>query len=472
MTRGTRRQRPLGPIRHVHMVGIGGIGMSSIAEVLLLRGYVVSGSDLSPSPVTEHLERLGATIYEGHDRENVERAEVVVYSSAVHPRENPETLEAERLRIPLIRRDEMLGELMRMKYGVAIAGTHGKTTTTSLAGLVIGEGGFDPTIIVGGKVAAFGSNAVTGEGDLIVIEADEYDRTFLRLTPVIAVITTIEEEHLDTYRDLNAIRDAFTQFANSVPFFGAAILCLDDPNVQSIIGRLDRRVVTYGTSRQADVRAEDVVQTGTSIRFTVHRGKERLGEVSLAMPGMHNVRNTLAAVAVGLELEIPFDVITRALLRFTGVQRRFEVKGEGRGVLVVDDYGHHPTEIKATLEAAAAAWPERRLVAVFQPHLYSRTILFKEAFARAFFNADLLVVTDVYPAREIPIEGVSGRTISDAVAQAGHKDVRYVENKQDLPEFLTSVVRPADVVITLGAGDIWRYGEQFMNSYFEEANHV
>lgn len=472
MTQNVRRQRPLGPIRHVHMVGIGGIGMSSIAEVLLLRGYVVTGSDLSPSAVTDHLEDLGAHVYDDHDRDHVAGADVVVYSSAVHPNENPETLEAERLRIPLIRRDEMLGELMRMKYGVAIAGTHGKTTTTSMTGIVIGEAGFDPTIIVGGKVAAFGSNAVTGEGDLIVIEADEYDRTFLRLTPVIAVITTIEEEHLDIYRDLNDLRDAFTQFANSVPFFGAAVLCLDDPNVQSIIHRLDRRIITYGTSRQADVRAEDIEQTGTEIRFVVHGQDARLGEIKLVMPGMHNVRNALAAVAVGLELEIPFEVIRSALQRFSGVQRRFEVKGEGRGVLVVDDYGHHPTEIKATLEAAAKAWPGRRLVAVFQPHLYSRTLLFKDAFARAFFNADLLVVTDIYPARETPIDGIDGMTIAGSVSQAGHKDVRYIEDKKDLPDFLSDVVKSGDVVITLGAGDIWRFGERFMEIYFTEANHV
>jgi UDP-N-acetylmuramate--alanine ligase len=454
------------------MVGIGGIGMSSIAEVLLLRGYVVSGSDVSPSAVTEKLERLGATVHGTHARAHVEGADVVVYSSAVHPEENPETLEAERLRIPLIRRDEMLGELMRMKYGVAIAGTHGKTTTTSMAGVVIGEAGFDPTIIVGGKVAAFDSNAVSGEGDIIVIEADEYDRTFLRLTPVVAVITTIEEEHLDIYRDLDDIKRAFTQFANSVPFFGAAVLCLDDPNVQSIISGLDRRVVTYGTSRQADVRAEGIVQSGTTARFEVHRGEGRLGEVELSMPGIHNVRNALAAVAVGLELEIPFETIKAALQRFSGVHRRFDVKGEGRGVLVVDDYGHHPTEIVATLEAASNAWPDRRLVAVFQPHLYSRTLLFKEAFARAFFNADLLIVTDIYPARETPIDGVDGMTIAHAVSQAGHKDVRYVEDKSDLPAFLTGVVQAGDVVLTLGAGDIWRFGERFMSEYFKEANHA
>ncbi|MGD8414137.1 MAG: UDP-N-acetylmuramate--L-alanine ligase [Candidatus Latescibacterota bacterium] len=462
------RQMMLGPIRHVHMVGIGGIGMSSIAEVLLLRGFTVSGSDLQPSNITDRLVGLGATIAEGHDASNVGDADVVVYSSAVHPDENPETLEAERRRIPLIRRDEMLGELMRMKYGIGIAGTHGKTTTTSMTGVVVSEGGFDPTVIVGGKVAAFDSNAVSGEGDIIVIEADEYDRTFLRLTPVIAVVTTIEEEHLDIYRDLGDIKRAFTQYANSVPFFGAAILCLDEEHVQSIIPDIDRRVVTYGTSRQASIRGENIEQLGTQVRFTVVVDEKELGTITLSMPGLHNVRNALAAVAVGLELEIPFDAIARALTGFEGVHRRFELKGSGRGILVVDDYGHHPTEIMATLEAASQAWPERRLVVVFQPHLYSRTLVFKEDFGRAFFNADVLVVTDIYPARETPIEGIDGSTVADAVSMNGHRDVRYVADKADIPDYLSHLVEPGDVVLTLGAGDIWRRGEQFVEEFFGE----
>jgi UDP-N-acetylmuramate--alanine ligase len=450
------------------MVGIGGIGMSSIAEVLLLRGFTVSGSDLQPSNITDRLVGLGATIAEGHDASNVGDADVVVYSSAVHPDENPETLEAERRRIPLIRRDEMLGELMRMKYGIGIAGTHGKTTTTSMTGVVVSEGGFDPTVIVGGKVAAFDSNAVSGEGDIIVIEADEYDRTFLRLTPVIAVVTTIEEEHLDIYRDLGDIKRAFTQYANSVPFFGAAILCLDEEHVQSIIPDIDRRVVTYGTSRQASIRGENIEQLGTQVRFTVVVDEKELGTITLSMPGLHNVRNALAAVAVGLELEIPFDAIARALTGFEGVHRRFELKGSGRGILVVDDYGHHPTEIMATLEAASQAWPERRLVVVFQPHLYSRTLVFKEDFGRAFFNADVLVVTDIYPARETPIEGIDGSTVADAVSMNGHRDVRYVADKADIPDYLSHLVEPGDVVLTLGAGDIWRRGEQFVEEFFGE----
>jgi UDP-N-acetylmuramate--alanine ligase len=453
----------LGRIRQIHMVGIGGIGMSSIAEVLLNRGYDVTGSDLETSDTTERLEEHGATVYEGHAAEQVGAADVVVYSSAIDPNENPETQEAERRRISLIPRAEMLGELIRMKYGVGVAGTHGKTTTTSMAGLVVAEGGFDPTVIVGGKVTAFGSSAVTGEGDVIVIEADEYDRTFLRLTPSVAVITNIEEDHLDVYEDLDAIKEAFTQYANSVPFFGAAILCLDDPNVQAIVGDVERRVITYGTTRQAEVRAENVRRDGLQTRFDVLKRDERLGEVELQVPGMHNLRNALAAVAVGLELEIDFDEIREGLAGFTGVRRRFETIGEANDVIVLDDYAHHPTEIRATLDAASQGYPDRRIVAVFQPHLYSRTRDFLDDFARSFFETDLLVLTDVYGAREEPIEGVDGRRLADRAEQFGHRAVRYVPDKTDLPGELLDVTRPGDVVLMLGAGDIWRYSRTFVD---------
>ena len=459
----TRRRQPsLGRIRKVHMVGIGGIGMSSIAEVLLGRGYAVSGSDLQKSDVTERLERLGATIHQGHQAEHVNEADVVVHSSAVRPQENPETLEAERRRIPLIARSEMLGELMRMQFGIGIAGTHGKTTTTSMTGLVVSEGGFDPTIIVGGKVTVFGSNAVTGEGDIIIIEADEYDRTFLRLTPSLAVITNIEADHLDIYRDLADIKEAFTQYASSVPFFGAAILCLDAPHVQEIIRLIDRRVITYGLSRQAQIRAEGVEQSGLATRFDVVSGGKTLGAIELQVPGLHNVRNALAAVAVGLELEIDFKKIQAALAKFSGVERRFEKVGEAAGVLVLDDYAHHPTEVEATLEAASAGWPRRRIVAVFQPHLYTRTRDLHDEFARAFFNADVLVVTEIYGAREQPIEGVSGRMIAEGATRYGHRDVRMVPDKERLPDVLAETVREGDTVITMGAGDVWRYGRQLM----------
>lgn len=445
------------------MVGIGGIGMSGIAEVLLNSGFNVTGSDMKKTEVTERLETLGAVVHEGHTEENVGDADVVVYSSAVRASENPETLEAERNRIPLIPRSVMLGELMRVKFGIGVAGTHGKTTTTSMVGLVVTEGEFDPTIIVGGKVTVFGSSAVVGEGDIIVIEADEYDRTFLRLTPSLAVITNIEEDHLDTYHDLDDIKQAFLQYANAVPFFGAAILCLDDLHVQEIMSRVDRRVITYGTSRQAEIRAENIEPLGLKTRFDVYSGKNLLGPIELQMPGMHNVRNALAAVAVGLELEIDFGKIQHALAKFSGVQRRFQKIGEERGVLVLDDYAHHPTEISATLAAASTGFPDRRVVAVFQPHLYSRTRDLQVEFARAFFNADVLVLTDIYGAREEPLPGITGGLIADLAQRYGHRDIHYVEEKEALPEYLVGITRAGDCVITMGAGDIWRYGRRLLD---------
>lgn len=462
MPRQRRRQKQLGRIKRIHLIGIGGIGMSSIADVLLSRGFEVSGSDMATSDITQRLVKRGAKIYEGHNAENVEGADVVVFSSAVKVKENPETQEALRRRIPLIGRPEMLGELMRMKYGVGIAGTHGKTTTTSMAGLVVGEGDFDPTIIVGGKVSVFGSNAVSGEGDIIIIEADEYDRTFLRLTPIIAVITNIEAEHLDIYKDLDDIKDAFTQYANKVPFFGRVIACLDDPNVQEIMGNIHRPIITYGTARQATVRADEIIRDGVDTRFGVYYADNFLGEVTVHVPGVHNVRNALAAIAVGLELEIPFEAIKTGLDNFTGVQRRFQVKGEAQGRLVIDDYAHHPTEVKATLKAANEGWRNKRIVAVFQPHLYSRTQDFKEEFARSFFNADVLVITDIYPSRETPIAGVTGKLVADLAEQYGHRSVHYIADKKELPEKLAEITQENDVVITMGAGDIWRYGEAFL----------
>ena len=458
-----RKQPTLGRIRKVHLVGIGGIGMSSIAEVLINRGYEVTGSDLEKTEVTERLASLGATIHEGHAAEQVGNADVVVYSSAVKPKQNPETQEAAHRRIPVIPRGEILGELMRMKFGVGVAGTHGKTTTTSMAGMIVTEGGFDPTIIVGGKVTVFGSNAVVGEGDIIIIEADEYDRAFLRLTPSLVVITNIEEDHLDVYEDLEEIQDAFVQYANVVPFFGAAILCLDDPHVQEIVGRIERRVLTYGTSRQAEIRAENIEQVGLKTQFDVYIGDEHQGLLEIQVPGLHNVRNALAAVAIGMELDISFDHIKAGLHGFTGVQRRFQKLGEARGVLVVDDYAHHPTEIVATLEAASAGWPDRRIIAVFQPHLYSRTRDFKEGFARSFFNADVLVITDVYGSREQPIPGISGQVLADLATRYGHREVHYVENKEDLPDYLSNLVKEGDTVITMGAGDVARYGQHLLS---------
>lgn len=459
-----RRQPSLGRIRRVHMVGIGGIGMSSIAQVLLHRGYNISGSDLAKSDITAHLEEMGATVYEGHDAAHIAGADVVVYSSAIKPDKNPETLEAEKNRVPLIPRAVMLGELMRMKFGIGIAGTHGKTTTTTLTGLVVAEGGFDPTIIVGGKVASFGSNAVAGEGDIIVIEADEYDRTFLRLTPSLAVITNIEADHLDIYEDIDDIKDAFIQYANRVPFFGAAIVCLDDPNVQSVISQIDRRVRTYGTSRQAEIRAENIRPEGLKTRFDVFLGNDRLGEILLNAPGKYNVYNALAAVAVGVELDLPFTTIAAGLDKYTGVNRRFQLIGEKNGTTVIDDYAHHPTEVRATLGAASAGWPNRRIVAVFQPHLYSRTQDCKEDFARSFFDADILVVTEIFGAREAPIPGIEGKMLADLASQYGHRNVHFVADLEDLSDFLHTIIQPGDAIITLGAGNIWRYSRRFFES--------
>lgn len=453
---GTRRQPSFGRIRHVHMVGIGGIGMSSIAEVLLRRGYRVSGSDLSLSDTTRRLEEQGAVIHEGHAARNVGDAHVVVYSSAVKPTENPETIRAAEAHIPLIPRSEMLGELMRMKFGIGIAGTHGKTTTTSMAGVVVKAGGFDPTVIVGGKVADFGSNAVSGAGDIIVIEADEYDRTFLRLTPSVAVVTNIELDHMDIYRDLADMKEAFVQYVNSVPFFGAAVLCLDDVNVRSILNRVDRRVVTYGTVRQARIRAEQIEQSGRMMSFDVFDGETRLGRASVRAPGRHNVLNALATIAVGLELDMDFGAIAGGLASWTGVQRRMHEIGEPGGVLIVDDYAHHPTEVRATLEAAAGCWPDRRILAVFQPHLYSRTEQFASDFGQALLGADVVVVMDVYGARETPVEGVTGRLVADRAEEFGHRNVTYVADKEALPKLVVDMTRPGDVVLTLGAGDIWR----------------
>lgn len=463
MNTASRKPRWLGRIRRVHMVGIGGVGMSSIAAVLLDRGFEVSGSDLARSDLTDGLERRGARIFEGHAPEQIGEADAVVFSSAVVPRENAETLEAMARRVPLIPRAEMLGELMRMKFGVGIAGTHGKTTTTSLVGLVLTEGGFDPTIIVGGKVAVFGSNAVSGDGDIIVIEADEYDRAFLRLTPALAVITGVEAEHMDTYSDLDDLKGAFLTFANSVPFFGASILCLDDAVVQEIMGSIQRRLVTYGTVRQAMVRAESIVQEGSAVRFTAVENNRPLGVVTLQAPGLFNVRNALAAIAVGREMDMEFPQIRSGLSRFTGVHRRFQILGEIGGIVVIDDYAHHPTEVEATLGAASDAYPDRRIVAVFQPHLYSRTETFKERFGASFYNADVLVVTDIYGAREVPRPGVTGRTVADLALVRGHRNVHYVADKANLAEALGAVCSAGDAVVFLGAGDIWRCARTFFS---------
>lgn len=454
--------------KKVHMIGIGGIGMSGIAEVLLAMNFKVSGSDRSLSEITDRLALLGAEIYEGHRAENLTDADVVVYSSAV-TMDNVEIQEALKRKIPVIKRSEMLAELMRLKYGIGIAGTHGKTTTTSMVGLVMLEAGFDPTVIVGGKLSGFGgTNARLGKGEFIVVEADEFDRSFLQLTPVIAAITTLEKEHLDIYKDLDDIKSAFIEFANKVPFYGFVVLCLDEEGLREILPQINRKVITYGLSAQADVRAYDVSFFETSSKFKVRYNGETLGEIELNVPGMHNVKNSLVAVTIAKELGVDFETIKSALKKFTGVYRRFEIKANVNDILVIDDYAHHPTEVSATLSAIRTGW-DRRVVAVFQPHLYTRTRDFYLDFAKSFLDSDVFVCTDVYPAREIPIQGISGKLITDAAEKFGHKNVIYVSDKKDIPNRLLEIVKPGDIVITMGAGDIWKYGEEFIKKLMSKS---
>jgi UDP-N-acetylmuramate--alanine ligase len=449
--------------QHIHFVGIGGIGMSGIAEVLANLGFRVSGSDQKKSEVTAHLEELGVEVTEGHGAENVGDAHVVVRSTAVR-NDNPEIFEARRRSIPVIPRAEMLAELMRMKpHTVAVAGSHGKTTTTSMVATVLGIAGLDPTFVIGGIVRTYRANARLGKSELMVVEADESDRSFLMLTPTIAVVTNIDREHMDYYKDMEDVRRCFADFVNKVPFYGAAILCLDDPHVQAVIPRVERRRVTYGLSAQADVSAHEITYDqsfGSS--FSVWRGIEVLGPVSLRVPGKHNVYNSLAAIAVGLELEVPFEKIAQALGEFGGADRRFQFKGEEAGVTVVDDYGHHPTEIKATLSAARIGAPNRRIVVLFQPHRYTRTLDLMDDFASAFNNADVLLVTDIYAASENPIDGVTAEVLTGRITSYGHKNAEYVGAVENAADVLRLTVREGDLVITLGAGSVHRSGDRLL----------
>ena len=450
-------------IKKIHFVGIGGIGMSGIAEILLDQGFKVSGSDKSLSDVTERLEKLGAVIREGHSPENITNdVDALVYSSAVTS-DNPEVLEAQKRKIPIIRRAEMLAEVMRLKYGIGIAGTHGKTTTTSMISLVLMEGGLDPTVIVGGKLSGLGgTNARLGHGEFIVVEADEFDRSFLSITPTIAVLTTLETDHLDCYRDLEDIKGAFIQFGVKVPFYGFIVLCLDEPALQDIMPQLIRKkIISYGMNPQADVQAVDIHFRENTSAFTVLQNGKELGKVTIQVPGKHNIQNALAAITVGLELEVPFGKVKDGIEKFSGVYRRWEKKGEVNGITVYDDYAHHPTECKATLAGAKAGW-RRRVICVFQPHLYSRTRDFYEEFGKAFLLADTLIITDVYPAREEAIQGVTGELIADAAKRYGHKDVHYIPDKKSVSQVLSKVAKKNDIVITMGAGDIWKYGEEFL----------
>ncbi len=449
-------------IQHIHLVGIGGIGMSGIAEILLSQGFTVSGSDLNRSETTDRLADNGAHIQFGHAAENIAGADVVVYSSAVRPADNPETRAAIAQHIPIIRRAEMLSELSRLRYCLAIAGTHGKTTTTSMCGLALMKANMDPTVIVGGRLRGLGgSNARLGKGNWIVLEADEYDRSFLQLLPTVAVITNIEADHLDIYSDLDDIKGAFVEFANKVPFYGTACVCLDDPGVRAVLPNIAKVVVTYGLSAQCDVRAVNPTYHERSSTFTLTYKGAELGTITLNVPGEHNVRNALAACAAGLVCQVPFEQLQQALEEFTGVYRRFEIKGETQQALIVDDYAHHPTEIVSTLAAARNGW-NRRIVAIFQPHTYTRTRDFAQEFAASFHEADVLIITDVYAAREQPIEGITGATIADAARAVGHKTVHYIPRLADVAPYVQSILQPADLVITLGAGDVWKVGTELL----------
>jgi UDP-N-acetylmuramate--alanine ligase len=449
-----------GRVRHVHFVGVGGIGMSGLAEILRTLDFEVTGSDLRPNENTRRLEALGARVFLGHAAENVEGADVVVYSSAVGA-DNPEIAHARALEIPIIPRAEMLAELMRVRYAVTIAGSHGKTTTTSLVATVLRAAGLDPTVVVGGKVNALGTNARLGEGDLFVAEADESDGSFLKLTPTIAVVTNIDAEHLDHYGTHERIKEAFVEHVNRVPFYGLAVLCLDHPSVQDILPRVARRHVTYGVSRQADYRAQNARYQGLETRFDAFRRHEPLGTFVVHMPGAHNVLNALSVIAVADELEVPLDVTRDAIASFHGVQRRFTVLGHpvlfknGRqgDVMIVDDYGHHPAEVEATLDAAQRGF-DRRVVVAFQPHRYTRTKLLFDEFTRAFNKADVLLVTEVYAAGEQPIEGATGEALADAIRAHGHHAVTFVRDKRQVADALFEIVEPGDLVIALGAGDI------------------
>jgi len=445
-------------IKNIHFIGIGGSGMSGIAEVLLTLGYTISGSDLKQSDVTRRLADRGAKVYIGHKANHVEGVHVVVTSTAVSPT-NPEVRQARRLKIPVIPRIEMLAELARLKYTIAVAGTHGKTTTTTFVSLVLQAGGLDPTVVVGGRIQGMGTGAVVGKGDYLVAEADESDGSFLKLTPTLAVVTNVDNDHMDHWKDMKSLFEGFTEYTNKVPFYGAVILGIDDPGSRRLLPMIRRRVVTYGFAKEADLRAVNREILPQETRFLVKRGQETLGWIRWAVPGRHNVMNSLAAVAVGLELGVPFRIISEALSSYTGVGRRLEIRGEAQGVTVVDDYAHHPSEIKATLQAIKERWPDRRTAVIFQPHRFSRTLLLKKQFGSCFEGADKLFLLDIYPAGEKPIKGIN----SDWLAKGISKKVDVSRLKfEKAVAVLSRWVKPGDLVLTFGAGDVWKLGEKLL----------
>ncbi|MFP4085782.1 MAG: UDP-N-acetylmuramate--L-alanine ligase [Desulfobacteraceae bacterium] len=452
-----------GKTKHIHLVGIGGIGMSGLAELLVNLNYQVSGSDLKDTSVTRRLSSLGCRVFKGHDADHMKGADVVVYSSAVS-QENPEILKAVDFKIPVIPRAEMLAELMRLKHGIAIAGAHGKTTTTSMVASILTAGLLDPTVVIGGRLDIWeGANAKLGQGEILVAEADESDGSFLVLSPTIAVVTNIDQEHMDHYGSMRAIRRTFIDFVNKLPFYGIAILCLDNEAIQGILPRLRKRCLTYGMSSQADLRALDLEKKAGGTRFEVVYQDRSLGRIAVGMPGEHNVLNALAAVGVGLELDLNMEVIKKGLKALGGLSRRLQIKSEVNGILFVDDYGHHPTEISATLKTVKECWPERRLMVVFQPHRYTRTRDLFERFVLCFNDADILMVSPIYPAGEAPLEGVSSKRLCQGIKEHGHKEVFCYENTDELLQFLWSLMETGDLILTLGAGDIHKTGDAIQN---------
>ncbi len=449
-------------IEKIHFIGIGGIGMSGIAEVLLNLGFKVTGSDVRTTETTERLASLGAEVFYGHRQENVTDVDVVVVSSAVRP-DNPEVLAAKGRFIPVIPRAEMLAELMRMKYSIAVAGAHGKTTTTSLVASILDAAGFDPTCVIGGRLNSLGTSAQLGSSEYLVAEADESDGTFLLLFPTIAVATNIDLEHLDFYKDIEDIKQAFVKFLNKVPFFGLVVLCIDNPELQGLIPSLKRRYMTYGLSKQADLRAEIIRHEGFTTIFKVSYKGQEMGEVTLATPGVHNVVNALAGIGVAIELDIPFLTVQEALTRFAGIHRRLEVKWN-KEITLIDDYGHHPTEIRATLAAVRDIWKGRVIVA-FQPHRYTRTAALLDQFVTSFNEADALIVTEIYAASEDKIEGVSGKLLAERISKSGHKNVLFAPTKEDVADTILQIASPGDLVITLGAGDIYKVGERLIEAW-------
>ncbi len=448
-----------GKIKRIHFVGIGGIGMSGIAEVLLNIGYEISGSDIGQSLTVKRLKDLGATITIGHSAENVEGAGVVVISSAIKS-DNPEVLRAKEINIPVIPRAEMLAELMRLRYGIAVAGSHGKTTTTSMTAAVLSYGKLDPTIVVGGKVKTMGTNARLGRGDFMVVEADESDGSFLKLSPVISVLTNIDEEHMDYYKNMDELENAFMAFLDKIPFYGLSVLCIDCPRTKELSHNFEKRFITYGFDKEAELRAQDVKISGFETNFDVYLNGADLGSVTLHVPGRHNAQNALAAIAVGMELGMSFEDTSKGLSEFRGIDRRLQIKGKQRGITVIDDYAHHPSEIEVTLSAIKESH-DGRVVVIFQPHRYSRTKLLFDEFARVLVDTDMLYIMDIYAASEEPIDGVSSEILCQSVIEKGGKNVRYL-NGEDMLSTVLDDLKQNDIVLTLGAGNIWAFGEKIV----------